>query len=362
MSPNFNDSLPLLIAMAIVFCIVLCVDFVLLFRWAIYQRRLKDAINEHGIVYDEPFPADWVPPQVTFPISPVLPNSDFDLSPVIETPNATQEQIAKEPVVLLPPFAKRWSLVHPFLGFQFIILAANIFAIFPVILLIVGYILMGKASKLSEADSHEMQTVMTGTIALTLLIQNILTVYVVKFFVTKYGDTLTQIGLPRRPSRKQITMGIGFGLILLIVAQGIGVGFEELLKQNLNPKTLKSLQEMGKSFEAGRMFLEITNPFWKLLFFIGGAIAAPIGEEIFFRGFLYNALRKNMGIALAVFLNGLCFALIHASPLAIIVIIPMGMALAYVYEKTRSLWVTILMHAVNNGVVLLLVWLGILKG
>ena len=35
---------------------------------------------------------------------------------------------------------------------------------------------------------------------------------------------------------------------------------------------------------------------------------------------------------------------------------PMGMALAYVYERTRSLWVTILMHAVNNGIAFLLLW------
>jgi len=27
----------------------------------------------------------------------------------------------------------------------------------------------------------------------------------------------------------------------------------------------------------------------------------------------------------------------------------MGIALAYAYEKTGSLWVTITMHAVNNG-------------
>jgi len=54
--------------------------------------------------------------------------------------------------------------------------------------------------------------------------------------------------------------------------------------------------------------------------------------------------------------SALAFALIHVSPLGVVLIFPMGVLLAYVYERTQSLWVPILMHAVNNGIGVLLIW------
>ncbi len=61
-------------------------------------------------------------------------------------------------------------------------------------------------------------------------------------------------------------------------------------------------------------------------------------------------------------MSGLIFALIHFSPLGLIPIWLMGMLLAYVYERTQSLWVTILMHGINNGAIFVLLWLGRIHG
>jgi hypothetical protein len=102
------------------------------------------------------------------------------------------------------------------------------------------------------------------------------------------------------------------------------------------------------------MFEKISSLQLKVLFALAGAVAAPIGEEIFFRGFLYNALKRRLSIPAAIVISGLVFAMAHFGPLAVIVIFPMGMVLAYVYERTRSLWVTIAMHATNNGLAFVL--------
>ena len=100
-----------------------------------------------------------------------------------------------------------------------------------------------------------------------------------------------------------------------------------------------------------------------LLFALLGTLAAPIGEEFFFRGLVYNALKGKLQKRLrdmwrgmkaktaAMVGSALLFALLHVSPLNLLPIFVMGLAFAYVYERTGSLWIAILMHAVNNGAV-----------
>ncbi len=85
-------------------------------------------------------------------------------------------------------------------------------------------------------------------------------------------------------------------------------------------------------------------------------VVAPFVEEIFFRGFFYRALRTRYSIVLAALVNGLIFGLIHFGfdgadgllilpPLAFL-----GVIFCLVYEKTKSLWAVIGMHAFNNTI------------
>lgn len=85
-------------------------------------------------------------------------------------------------------------------------------------------------------------------------------------------------------------------------------------------------------------------------------VVAPFVEELFFRGFFYRALRTRYPIALAAVVNGVVFGLIHFGfdgadgllilpPLAFL-----GVIFCLVYEKTKSLWSVVGMHAFNNTV------------
>jgi hypothetical protein len=91
-----------------------------------------------------------------------------------------------------------------------------------------------------------------------------------------------------------------------------------------------------------------------------GAVAAPVVEETMFRGVLYRHLRdasRGLGVALsiviAVTVNGLIFAVIHPQGL---VAIPALFALATAFTLARewrgSLLPSMIMHAINNGLVL----------
>jgi membrane protease YdiL (CAAX protease family) len=81
-------------------------------------------------------------------------------------------------------------------------------------------------------------------------------------------------------------------------------------------------------------------------------LAAPVSEEVFFRGFLFGGLRAKMSFWPAALISGLLFGLVHlpggelqVPPLAVF-----GILLAWLYERTGSLGPPIVMHMIQNTI------------
>jgi membrane protease YdiL (CAAX protease family) len=91
-----------------------------------------------------------------------------------------------------------------------------------------------------------------------------------------------------------------------------------------------------------------------LLALLVTAVAAPICEEIFFRGMLFRLLRTRVGLLAAVLLSAIAFGLAHASPAVSPALLPtfmfMGIVLAVVYVRTGWLTNNILLHAFSNAI------------
>ncbi|HEV7807331.1 MAG TPA: CPBP family intramembrane glutamic endopeptidase [Solirubrobacteraceae bacterium] len=84
-------------------------------------------------------------------------------------------------------------------------------------------------------------------------------------------------------------------------------------------------------------------------------VIAPLGEELFFRGFFFGALRNWRGWLPAAVVTGLVFGLIHAGSTPIGYTVPLaffGFGLCVLYERTGSLYPGIALHALNNSVAL----------
>jgi uncharacterized protein len=79
-------------------------------------------------------------------------------------------------------------------------------------------------------------------------------------------------------------------------------------------------------------------------------VAAPVAEEIFFRGFLFGALRSRLRFPLAAGLSAAVFGAFHVIPLLIPVMFFVGFGLAYVYERRGSLFASIAAHSAFNVV------------
>jgi uncharacterized protein len=81
-------------------------------------------------------------------------------------------------------------------------------------------------------------------------------------------------------------------------------------------------------------------------------VAAPVTEELFFRGFVYRALRTKFPILVAAVVDGVIFGSIHYENADMAVILPvlafLGVIFCLVYEKTGTIFAPIALHAVNN--------------
>lgn len=92
------------------------------------------------------------------------------------------------------------------------------------------------------------------------------------------------------------------------------------------------------------------------------AVLAPTVEEIAFRGVLYRWLAERMRRPVAVAGSALVFAFLHGVPSLIPGILVLGVLLAWVYERTRSIWAPIVLHGTYNGIVTTALYAALAQG
>lgn len=130
-------------------------------------------------------------------------------------------------------------------------------------------------------------------------------------------------------------VGIGCGLLL--------GGYSIILLHNWL-LTIFGVDTQGD--QIFQMFDQLETPAW---LFVVGAIVAPIVEEIFFRGFLFQGFRQKYGWMPALFLSSAIFGAAHLDPVSLIPTFVLGCVLAVVYHRSNSVWPGILFHAAINS-------------
>lgn len=83
-------------------------------------------------------------------------------------------------------------------------------------------------------------------------------------------------------------------------------------------------------------------------------VMAPILEEWLFRGVIQPPAVEKFGAFRGILLSAAIFGLIHFIPMQVINAFVVGIIIGYLFYKTRSLVPVILLHALNNGVSLLI--------
>jgi uncharacterized protein len=78
------------------------------------------------------------------------------------------------------------------------------------------------------------------------------------------------------------------------------------------------------------------------------AVCPAINEELIFRGLLGRGLTARRGWLPGVLMCSVMFGIVHLHPSHAAAVIPLGVAMHFIYITTRSLWGPVLLHFLNN--------------
>lgn len=92
----------------------------------------------------------------------------------------------------------------------------------------------------------------------------------------------------------------------------------------------------------------------KALAYLAVAVAAPIAEELLFRGLLLRLAARTWGAWPAIVVTALAFGLLHLEPWYLFGLVGLGLLLGWLYAATGSLTTCVLAHAMHNAVSLTL--------
>jgi membrane protease YdiL (CAAX protease family) len=104
----------------------------------------------------------------------------------------------------------------------------------------------------------------------------------------------------------------------------------------------------------------------RVVVFVWAALEAPLAEETLFRGILFQGLRHfadrwlpyQVAVFLAAVVSGAIFGLAHNEPHTLPILIFMGIALAYVFQVSRSIYASALVHGLINALAIIRLFSG----
>ena len=133
----------------------------------------------------------------------------------------------------------------------------------------------------------------------------------------------------------------------------LGVGLAVMVQ------SASALLPIPKSLPIERYFRDTLGA-WMMAGF--GVTLAPLVEELYFRGFMYPALARRLGVVLGVVITSALFAFIHTSQLAhawapLLLLFLVGAVLTTVRARTNSVAATLLIHIGYNGTLFTMLYL-----
>ena len=169
-----------------------------------------------------------------------------------------------------------------------------------------------------------------------------------------------------RPARyvglnPRVSLAIAAAAVLLLFAVQPFAGWLGELNSKVHFGSMqKELQEVEASYNRTMgAFLTMKSPADLAINICIMALVPAIGEELFFRGALQGILGRLIKIPwVAVLLSSLVFALLHGTFFKFLPIFTLGLMLGSVYQVTRNLWYTIIIHFFNNTLAVLAVYYG----
>jgi uncharacterized protein len=196
------------------------------------------------------------------------------------------------------------------------------------------------AAVLAVISGADLEDLPTGVIVGATLVQGTLLVAMSVVFgrMGEPGAGPAAFGLRRSP----FWSGLGWAFLGFMFFFLLGLAYQAVFD-------ISEQDDLAKDLGAEESALKLAGVALLVL------VVAPISEEFFFRGFMFQALWRRFGFVAGVVATGLAFGLVHAfgSPIVFLPLLAvLGAMLCLLFRVTGSLLPCIGLHAFNNAAAL----------
>jgi len=154
------------------------------------------------------------------------------------------------------------------------------------------------------------------------------------------------LGRSARGAIRDLAIGASLALPVLVVTGALAVVLARFLEPAPSP--------LPPAVDTAGLLLNLAT----------AAVLAPLGEELFFRGFATTAWARSIGAGPAILRGAVFFALAHVVTLfdasfavgvqraafSFLALLPVGIALGWLFLARRSLWAAVGLHAAFNAI------------
>ncbi|MCB9255689.1 MAG: CPBP family intramembrane metalloprotease [Chitinophagales bacterium] len=186
---------------------------------------------------------------------------------------------------------------------------------------------------------------------LSVFIMLVIPALVIAYFYKK--KVFSFLNLDKRPSIPVVVLSIA-----LIISANLFLNYLVDLNEMLPLSAalqakFQALQDATTS--AQNQFLAFQGIFEFAIVFFTMAIFPALSEEMYFRGLIEGVLIDlKLKAPHVIFISSLLFAMMHFQFYYMLPLLFMGALLGYIYYRTRNLWYSIIVHLVNNGLIVLI--------
>jgi membrane protease YdiL (CAAX protease family) len=206
--------------------------------------------------------------------------------------------------------------------------------------LCIGVLLAGALDKLNP-DWPQSRTKLLSMVIITIAFHGAALLWIRNLLKEENISWKNAFGFNTQNQKRSVALGIIAAVLVLPVAWGLQqLSARVMTSIHFHPEpqqVVQDLQEVGVSFSQ-QIYLAFV-----------ALIAAPIVEEMLFRGILYPTIKRAGFPKLALWGNSILFALTHQNAPAFLPLVFFAMILTLLYEETGNLLSPIVAHSCFNA-------------
>lgn len=173
--------------------------------------------------------------------------------------------------------------------------------------------------------------------------QGSLALWVIMWPKVRHGRGLDALGVRSEQLASDIRYGLSRGVLAWLVSALVIGSITIKIVDALSSSPVQEPNQLDFSGTPSVGILILTA--------IGVMVAAPIAEELFFRGFVFQSFRRSLALPVAIGISSVIFMLAHTPTFIIFPsIFALAVALALMFEQRRSVISSMVAHSVFNTI------------